>query len=200
MRTCRAGGSPGTATRPDVPYTLVIVRIEWEIVAAISEAIGAIAVVISLIYLAFQVRQNTRAIKGATLGAITSQQKDELRWSAEMPHIWKKAIEAPGSLTFEESFQLGEWTTAAFTARQNEFHQYRNGLLDREIWLGSENIIRLLVGLEWIRNWWQEHGRNDRSAEFVELVDRLISKNTRDVVSELDKALIHQQEKAGNPD
>jgi hypothetical protein len=117
-----------------------------------------------------------------------------------MPHIWKKAIEAPGSLTFEESFQLGEWTTAAFTARQNEFHQYRNGLLDREIWLGSENIIRLLVGLEWIRNWWQEHGRNDRSAEFVELVDRLISKNTRDVVSELDKALKPQQEKAGNPD
>ena len=40
-------------------------NINWDIIAAVSEAIGAIAVVISLIYLAFQVRQNTRAIRGA---------------------------------------------------------------------------------------------------------------------------------------
>lgn len=164
-------------------------NINWDIVAAVSEAIGAIAVVISLIYLAFQVRQNTRAIRGATLGAITSQQKEELKWSSEMPHIWKKAFEAPESMTFEDSFQLGEWATAAFTARQNEFLQYRNGLLDREIWLASENIIRLLVGLEWIRNWWVKHGRHDRSAEFVALVERLIEENTRDVLSEFDEAL-----------
>ena len=163
--------------------------IDWQVAAAISEVVGAVAVVISLVYLAYQVRQNTRAIRGSTLDAITDHQQDELRWSAEISHIWKKALDAPDTLTFDESWQLGEWTNAAFTARQNEFHQYRHGLLDKEVWLASENIIRLLVAIEWVRNWWQEHARNDRSAEFAALVDRIIDENDRDVVSEIGAAL-----------
>ena len=163
--------------------------IDWQVAAAVSEVVGAVAVVISLVYLAYQVRQNTRAIRGSTLDAITDHQQDELRWSAEISHIWKKALDAPDTLTFDESWQLGEWTSAAFTARQNEFHQYRHGLLDKEVWLASENIIRLLVAIEWVRNWWQEHARNDRSAEFVALVDRIIHENERDPRSEIDAAL-----------
>ena len=34
----------------------------WEAISAIGEAVGAIAVVISLVYLAVQIRQNTRQI------------------------------------------------------------------------------------------------------------------------------------------
>ena len=143
----------------------------------------------SLIYLAFQVRQNTRAIRGATLDAITSHQREELQWSAELAPVWRKALEAPENLTFEEAFQLGEWVTAAFTARQNEYHQYRHGLLDKEIWRASENIIRLLIGIEWIRNWWREHGRRDRATDFIALVEGLISEGRRDVASELDAVL-----------
>ena len=163
--------------------------IDWQVAAAISEVIGAIAVVISLAYLAYQVRQNTRAIRGSTLDAITDHMQDELRWSAEIAHIWKKAFDAPETLTFDESWQLGEWTNAAFTARQNEFHQYRHGLLDKDVWLASENIIRLLVGIDWTRNWWLEHARNDRSSEFADLVDRLIEESDRDVRSEIDTVL-----------
>lgn len=161
-------------------------NIDWQLAAAISEVVGAAAVVVSLIYLAFQVRQNTRAIRGATLDAITSHQKDELQWSAGLAPIWKKLLETREPLTFEESFQLGEWVTAAFTARQNEYHQFRHGLLDREVWLASENIIRLLVGLEWIRNWWEAQGRRDRSADFTRLVDRLIAEDRRDVAVEFE--------------
>lgn len=167
-------------------------EIDWQVAAAISEVIGAVAVVVSLIYLAYQVRQNTRAIRGSTLDAITDHQQDELRWSAEIAHIWNKVFEKPESLTFEESWQLGEWTNAAFTARQNEFHQYRHGLLDEDVWLASENIIRLLVNLDWVRNWWQEHARNDRSAEFVELVDGIIAGQPRNATAELEAALMRE--------
>jgi len=35
----------------------------WEIITAIGEIIGALAVVISLIYLAKQIRQNTKQVE-----------------------------------------------------------------------------------------------------------------------------------------
>ena len=164
-------------------------NIDWQVAAAIAEVVGAAAVVVSLIYLAYQVRQNTRAIRGATLDAITDHMQDELKWSSEMAHIWKIVLDEPKELTFEESWQLSEWVTAAFTARQNEFHQYRHGLLDKDIWKASENIIRLLVGMEWVQNWWTEFGRNDRSAAFVELVDKIAAENRRDATGEIHAAL-----------
>ena len=51
-------------------------------------------------------------------------------------------MEEPATLTYEESWQLSEWVTAAFTARQNEYHQYRQGMLDEEVSSKREYIIR----------------------------------------------------------
>ena len=38
----------------------------WEAIGAIAETLGAIGVIASLVYLAGQIRQNTRSIRGAT--------------------------------------------------------------------------------------------------------------------------------------
>lgn len=159
--------------------------VNWDAVSAYSEVIGAIAVVVSLVYLALQVRQNTRAIRGATLDAITGHMQAELRWSSEMPGTFKKAMEDPATLTYEESWQLSEWVTAAFTARQNEYHQYQQGMLDEEVWEGIENIIKLLMGIPWIRDWWQNYGRKQLAGSFVREVESLAGPSDRDVASEL---------------
>ena len=159
--------------------------VNWDAVSAYSEVIGAIAVVISLVYLALQIRQNTRAIRGSTLDAITAHMQEELRWSSEMPGVFRKALDDPESLTFEESWQLSEWVTAAFTARQNEFHQFRQGLLDEDVWEASENIIRLLMGMQWVQNWWREYGRKNLARSFVREVESLAEAPDRDVATEL---------------
>jgi hypothetical protein len=36
--------------------------VNWDAIGAVAEVIGALAVLITLIYLALQIRQNTRAI------------------------------------------------------------------------------------------------------------------------------------------
>ena len=38
----------------------------WEAIGAVGEVLGAVAVVLTLIYLSLQIRQNTKAMKGAT--------------------------------------------------------------------------------------------------------------------------------------
>ena len=159
--------------------------VNWDAVSAYSDFIGAIAVVVSLVYLALQIRQNTKAIRGSTLDAITAHMQEELRWSSEMPVVFKKAMDDPDTLTFEESWQLSEWVTAAFTARQNEYHQYRQGMLDEEVWEAIENIIKLLMGIPWIRGWWQEYGRKQLAHSFVREVESLARVTDRDVPTEL---------------
>ena len=43
----------------------------WEAIGAIGEIIGAIAVLLTIIYLADQIKQNTKAVKAATQQAIS---------------------------------------------------------------------------------------------------------------------------------
>lgn len=43
-------------------------RMSWDAIAAIGELLGAAAVLVTLIYLAAQIRQNTAAVATATYG------------------------------------------------------------------------------------------------------------------------------------
>lgn len=157
----------------------------WDAISAVSEAIGAVAVVVTLIYLALQIRQNTKAVRGTTLDAITNKLRDELRWSSDIADVWRKVLESPDDMTFNDSWQLSEWMTAAFMARQNEWHQYQQGLVDREVWLSVQNAIRILMGIEWTKQWWQDYGRRNHIPSFVAEVDRIVAEGDRDVVGEL---------------
>jgi len=53
----------------------------WDALSAIGELLGATGVVVTLIYLSVQIRQNTRAIRGSTLNVLTGHHVHELRWS-----------------------------------------------------------------------------------------------------------------------
>ena len=44
---------------------------DWEAIGAIGEIIGAIAVLLTIVYLADQIKQNTKAVKAATQQAIS---------------------------------------------------------------------------------------------------------------------------------
>ena len=96
----------------------------WEAIGAIGETLGAVAVVVSLLYLAAQIRQNSRIVKGASAQAITQTIQSELRWSSDMGDILVKVFNNPESLSQVEAFKVGEWATAAMWARQNEYIQY----------------------------------------------------------------------------
>lgn len=146
----------------------------WEAFGAVAEFGGAIAVVVSLIYLAVQVRQNTRAIRGQTAHAVTERQQAELHWSHEIASVFTRAIETPRGLSSAEAWSLSEWLTSAIVMRQNEFRQFRLGLLEREAWEQSEQVVLMLLGFPWSRNWWQVMGREQATPEFAAHVDALL--------------------------
>ena len=159
----------------------------WEAISAIGTVVGAIGVIITLVYVSVQIRQNTRAIRGATLNAITQQRQYENRWSAEIGPSFRKALHNPEDMTEEDAWQMGEWLTAAFIARENEYSKYRQNLLSERDWHSSEKIVRIILGMEWTRRWWATYGREPFSDEFVAVVDGIIKAGAFDSVGVLKK-------------
>lgn len=152
----------------------------WEAVQAIADVVAAAAVIVTLGYLAVQIRQNTRAIRGATLNAITQHMQYENRWSAEIGASFRKALHHPEEMDEDDAWQMGEWLTAAFVARQNEYSQFAQGLLTERDWRNSKKIIGIMLGAEWTRDWWATYGREPFSDEFVGEVDRIVAAGTFD--------------------
>ena len=55
----------------------------WEAIGAIGEILGAIAVLVTLVYLAAQIRQNSRFVKAATYHS-TSRARNEFNFAVAM--------------------------------------------------------------------------------------------------------------------
>ena len=159
----------------------------WEAIGAVGEVAGAIGVIATLLYLSVQIRQNTRAMRGATQDAITERKQYELRWSSDIASAWRRSLTEPEELTEQESWQMIEWLTAAFIARQNEYFQFKQGLLDEESWDASERIIRMTLGNPWSRNWWREWGPQAFTKPFIAVVNRVLSEGETDYVSILER-------------
>ena len=147
----------------------------WDAIGAIAELLGAVGVIVTLGYLASQIRQNTRAIKGQTLGNVTQNVFTELApvVGENIGSIWLKAIENPNQLSNEEHSQLDAWMIGSFHARQNEFIQYKLGVLDESVWRSLHRPIEENLGHEYGRRWWKELGRQRLLPEFVEFVEGL---------------------------
>ncbi len=147
----------------------------WEAIGAIAEIMGALAVFLTLVYLTVQIRQNTKALQGTTLNAITAQTGEELKWASEQTDLRLKARDESESLSEAELWQLNCWLASAMHARENEYFQFKLGLLDRMVWDSRLNIIESIFDNEWAIRHWKDRLRNVYSDEFTRLIDDVVA-------------------------
>jgi hypothetical protein len=73
----------------------------WEAAGAIGEIVGALAVFLTLIYLATQIRQNTKAVQAAAVDASISKVtsvRQSMYENAEIAQIYLKGLAHPDDL------------------------------------------------------------------------------------------------------
>ena len=142
-----------------------------------SQLVVAVAVVLSLVALTLQIGQNTRAIEGQAILAVTEVLQRDVAplMGTGIPAVWVKSIDSPESLTRKEIVQLDAFMTASLVARQNEFLQHRHDALNESL-LGSFSVaLRFTLGSRWHRNWWDQVGQYFLEPQFVEFVDNLLA-------------------------
>ncbi len=150
----------------------------WEAVGAIGETLGAAGVIVTLGYLAFQIRQNTKANRASTLQMNADYW---LTYCTTLADDRFSALYAKGALGRDEldDGQFGQFfllCRATFMGCENQHYQYRAGMLDEDAYRGYEATIReQITAFPGIRAMWQLV-KHTYGSEFVTFLDVQIAK------------------------
>ena len=107
----------------------------WDALGAIGEVVGAAAVVLTLAYLAVQVRQNTRSTQAATHSATTAGWQDYLQTqSVEDLDILLKLNDPESNLTHAEFLRAYYMCLTMFRRMEHDFYQFRAGVFSESTW------------------------------------------------------------------
>jgi len=147
-----------------------------------GEFVGAIAVVVTLAYLALQVRHSKEATEANTkslnLQAYQSWQAANLQINMGFSNPAQSEICARGigdssNLTFETWNSFGLMYLAIFQMAQSADYLYRAGMLDQELWDAEMNRAAGILSLPGVRQWWDAGAKTQLTGRFAEFLESI---------------------------
>jgi len=148
----------------------------WETAGAISELVAAIAVIVSLWYLAVQLKQSTELAKAGLevqLGMVWADMHDIVIQTPNLAKAYDLA-ENNWSEMSDEDVRAYLWFVAkSFHILQGMFRQHRRGMLAVEVWEPYDRYIVGVLRIEAVMGWWQSDG-SLMSTEFQSYVEKLL--------------------------
>ena len=158
----------------------------WEAISTIAEIVGATAVVISLVYLAAQIHQNSRQVEEQiralrlqaydSAGADFSALRLQISGSPQIASVWRRAKDSYGALEPDERAQANELLHEYMWAYQNIFSRMEGGATDEVL----RNLVDINIGY-WMgnrgfREWWKTEQKTPYTEEFEALVNSVCSR------------------------
>ena len=102
----------------------------------IAEIVGSVGVVVSLLYVGYEISQNTREVQASNRQAIAGRVQEFTLTVASTPKL-ALALSGevdPDTLPTDQRTQLAYYLIAFFGNSEDAFHQYADGLLTEEYW------------------------------------------------------------------
>ena len=128
----------------------------WDAIGAVGEILGAVGVIVTLVYLATQIKHNTKTARSATRQAIsdsTAGMLTDLTKDADMGDILVRSFNGE-PLNKLESFRLHARCYRDFKHYENFFYQKREGLLPDDEWPGFKENLKLILSASAYREYW----------------------------------------------
>lgn len=123
----------------------------------LGEFIGALGVVISLVYLAGQMSQNTTSVRAASFNSMVQNSIQLLEHAfvdSEFAAFLERAERDPDSLSPEEQIRWDAYMTAVWRHFGNLVYQYRVGALDEQMWNAYSATIKDHLRTRSWRDWY----------------------------------------------
>lgn len=140
--------------------------IDLQSLANLGEVVGAAAVVASLLYLAVQVRQSTKAQRtenyARALDRVSSMQS-VLSQDGEISRIFAKGVQDTAKLTALEKIRFTWSLYEAFDAFEFMFHTYKTDQIPEEVWKRWSLTVAWWLSFPGVQAWWQ-----NRPVQFTE--------------------------------
>ena len=147
---------------------------DFSTIGTLAEVVSAVGVIVSLIYVAAQVRHNTRAVRSATHHALVTTRLDYVALVADNPElsrIVRVGSEDYGGLDRDERHRFGLVMYYSFSAGENFYYQYRQGALDQEQWERWCETLRVYFAQPGIREWFETTPQQFTAFSFAAFLD-----------------------------
>ena len=144
----------GSTARPRQKAASVTI----EQLGSVGELVAALATVATLIYLAAQIRQNTRQ---ARLGAFQNLTDRNQQWSTdlardpELTRIYSAGLMDPPSLNAIERIRFDAILSVQFRNWEDVFLHHRRGFVDDEVWEARHASFRIFLAEPGLRWYWK---------------------------------------------
>src|ERR1043165_1647764 len=129
----------------------------WDEISAISQAVGSIAVVFSVLYLAIQVHGSTRVAKLAAQDAAATALREVTKpfaENSELARIWRIGLEDLDALSAEDQARFFHSTYQFLKAYETIHYHHLYGLMDEQIWLGWCGLLKHYIASPGIERYW----------------------------------------------
>jgi hypothetical protein len=149
----------------------------WEMLAAIGQLAAVFVGIPSLIYLAVQIREQTKERRQSAVNALTVQWGDLTKSLHDNPDFG--AIYLRGLQYFDDLDALSKLRFSAFFNRffknfEGMYFSHCEGILTASLWGEIERTMRDLIAYPGVQEWWRTR-KHWHTHEFGRVVDEIIS-------------------------
>lgn len=150
----------------------------WEAIGAVGEVLGASGVIISLLYLASQIRGEARAKRASAVHDQSDAYRHFLQTMAtdeELAAIYLRGLRDYGSVKEVELVRFSSALGLLFRVFDEAFFQWKEGNLDSSVWHGFESPMADMLAYPGAREWWSTRS-HWYSEPFRELIHAKMAK------------------------
>jgi len=130
----------------------------WDAIGAIAEAVGAVGVIVSLLYLAVQIRQGAKTAEGVAYRDASATICEEFNTMSEGENaeIILKGLRKFSDLEPREKYTFDSVMSGFFTLIESDFISNDAGLLRDETMENWSFLLRTrYLGYPGMQDWWQ---------------------------------------------
>jgi len=119
----------------------------WDAIQAVAELSAAVGVLLSLIYVGLQVRQNTAALRAGTVARsseLLQRTRLKLWGDGDGVRIWEQALSGAEVEDRATQFRIRHFMVSLARDHEAVFYQHLSGQLPEPIWDGWVGEMRLV--------------------------------------------------------
>ena len=153
----------------------------WEMLAAIGQLAAVLVGIPSLIYLAAQIREQTKERRQSAVNVLTVQWGDltrALHESAEFSTIFLRGVQSFDGLDSISKVRFSAFFNRFLKNFQAMYFAHQDGILTNQLWGEIERTMTDLIGYPGVQQWWNTR-RHWHTEEFACVVDKIIAKGEK---------------------
>jgi hypothetical protein len=153
----------------------------WEILAALGQLAAVFVGIPSLIYLAVQIREQTKERRQSAVHALSVQWGDltgSLHDNSETAAIFLRGMRSFTDLDAVSKLRFSAFFNRLINIFEGMYFSHRQGILTGSSWRAVERTMSDLIAYPGVQQWWETR-RHWHTEEFDHLVGELIAKRNK---------------------